>query len=93
MLTNVSLAPTGADKKMRSVIEVWAPWMSAEEAHDLLEHVEQLTIYERTPTAKQLGERLRVTNSDRERLGLWPIAPIDKSAEELVEQRKARERN
>ena len=27
-----------------------------------------LTIYERTPTAKQLGERLRLTNAERERL-------------------------
>ena len=42
--------------------------------------------------AKELGERLGLTNTEREALKLWPFLPIDKTEEELAEQAKARER-
>ena len=90
LLTNVSLAPAAADKKLAGIIEVWAPWMPADEAAWMMEHVKLLTIYERTPTARQLGERLRVTNAERELLKLWQFKPIDMTDEQLTELRKKR---
>ena len=44
------------------------------------------------PSAKALGEFLNLTNADRERLRLWPIKPVDMSVEQLMEQRKTKER-
>ena len=70
LVTNVFLAVESPDKKVNHVIALWAPWMPAEEAAAMIEHLKLLTIYERTPTAKQLGERLRLTNAERERLKL-----------------------
>ena len=58
----------------------------------MIEHINRLTVYDRTPTAKQLGERLRVTNAEHELLKLWQILPVDVSDDELVEQRKAKKR-
>jgi hypothetical protein len=92
LVTNVSLAAAEPEKKMRHVIEVWAPWMSAEEREAYTKHVWGLDIYERTPTALELGKRLGLTNAEREALKLWPFRPIDKTEEEIAEQAKARER-
>jgi hypothetical protein len=39
-----------------------------------------------------LGQRLRLTNAERERLRLWTIAPCDMSAEDMAEQRKTKAR-
>ena len=68
LLCVVSLAPSASDKKMAHTIEMWAPWMSADEAEIYVEHINRLTIYERMPAAKELGERLNLTNAERERL-------------------------
>ena len=92
LVTNVSLAVESPDKKVNHVIALWAPWMPAEEAAAMIEHLKLLTIYERTPTAKQLGERLRLTNAERERLKLWSFKPIDATDEEIAERRKTRKR-
>ena len=93
LIMNISLAPAAVDKKMVCAIETWALWMQPDEANEMVGHINRLTIYERTPTARELGNRLRLTNAERERLRLWPIAPFDKTDEELVAQRKARERD
>ena len=92
LVTNVSLAAAEPEKKMHHVIEMWAPWMSEEERSAYVKHVWGLDLYERTPTAKELGERLGLTNTEREALKLWPFLPIDKTEEELAEQAKVRER-
>ena len=47
---------------------------------------------ERTPTARELGERLGVTNAEREALKLWQFKPVDKTDEELAEQRRIKSR-
>ena len=78
LLQNVSLAIGEPEKKMRHVIAVWAPWLSEEAAQERIEFLGLLTIYERTPTARDLGERLRVTNAERELLKLWQFKPIDR---------------
>src|SRR4029078_12176444 len=90
LVTNVSLAAAEPKKKMRHVIEIWAPWMPAEEREACLRHVWGLDIYERTLTALELGKRLGLTNAEREALKLWPFRPIDKTEEEIAEQTKAR---
>ena len=92
LLCVVSLAPSASDKKMAHVIEMWAPWMPADEAEIYVEHINRLTIYERMPAAKVLGERLNLTNAERERLRLWPIKPVDMTVEQLMEQRKVKHR-
>ena len=91
LVTNVSLAVGSPEKKMKFVIETWAPWMDAKEAAMMIEHVNRLTIYERTPTAKELGGRLGLTNAERNHLKLWPVKPIDATDEEIAAQRKARQ--
>jgi hypothetical protein len=83
LLCVVSLAPSASDKKIAHTIEMWAPWMSADEAEMYVEHINRLTITERMPAAKELGERLNLTNAERERLKLWPIKPVDMSVEQL----------
>jgi hypothetical protein len=91
-LQNVSLAISEPEKKMRHVIAVWAPWLSEEAAQERIEFLKLLTIYERTPTARELGERLRVTNAEREALKLWQFKPVDMTDDELAEHRKAKAR-
>ena len=92
LLQNVSLASAGSEKKVRAAIEIWAPWLSKEEARERIEFLGVLTIYERSPTARELGERLGVTNAEREALKLWQFKPIDKTDEELAEQRRLKSR-
>ena len=92
LVTNVSLAAAEPEKKMHHVIEMWAPWMSAEEGSAYVKHVWCLDLYERINTAEELGRRLRLTNAERETLKLWQFLPIDKTEEELAEQAKVRER-
>jgi hypothetical protein len=93
LVTNVSLAAAEPEKKMRHVIEMWAPWMPAEERNAYVKHVWGLDIYERTLTARELGKRLGLTNAEREALKLWQFLPIDKTDVELAEQAKVRERD
>jgi hypothetical protein len=76
LLLPISVGPH-ADVKMPNAIEVWAPWMQQDEANQLIDNINRMPIWERKPTAKALGERLRVTNNQRERLRLWTIAPCD----------------
>jgi hypothetical protein len=64
--------------------------MSEDEAAAMVEHVNMLPIFERTPTAQQLGERLRVTNAERQLLRLWPFKPVDATEDDLAAQRRER---
>jgi hypothetical protein len=91
LLLPISVGPH-ADIKMPNAIEVWAPWMQQEEADRLIDQVKRTPVWQRMPTARQLGDRLQLTNAERERLRLWTIAPYDLSPEQLVEQRKAKKR-
>src|SRR5262245_44262911 len=92
LLQNVSLAPFGAEKKMRHVCGLLAPWLSEEGVQERIDFLTRLPSFERIETAEGLGERLRVTNAERELLKLWRLTPVDMTADELVEQRKARRR-
>ena len=88
----VSVALSATAERMINTIETNAPWMTPEEAQMLVEHVQQLTIYERMPNNRVLGERMNLTNAERERLHLWAIKPTDMTDEQLAEQRKVKSR-
>jgi hypothetical protein len=91
LLLPISLGPKPA-KTMANAIELWAPWMSFAEAEALIDSVNRLSTWERKPKGQALGQRLRLTNADREKLRLWTIAPCDMSKEDLAEQKKAKAR-
>jgi len=84
LLQNVSLASAGSEKKVRAAIEIWAPWLSEEEARERIEFLGVLTIYERSPTARELGERLGVTNAEREALKLCSLSPSIRPTKSLL---------
>ena len=63
-----------------------------ETAEQMVEAVLNLPFSARAPDGVTLGQRLRLTNAERERLRLWTIAPCDMSAEDMAEQRKAKAR-
>ena len=65
----------GLEAKMPKAIEVWAPWMSADEGTQLIDQINRIPLYERKVRARRLGERLHVTNREREALKLQTIAP------------------
>jgi hypothetical protein len=85
---STSLAQCKPREKMRHILDLWAPWMSPEERDAYVEHVWGLDFYQRIKSAKELGERLGVTNAERERLKLWQFKPIDMTDEELAAHRK-----
>jgi hypothetical protein len=88
VLFSISLSP----KAPRLEIEVSAPWMSATEAGQLIDWILKLPTSERELSRRELGERLRLTNADRERLRAWQPLPVDLSRQELAQQRKAKKR-
>ena len=92
LLRPISLDPWRPDRKMANVIETAAPWIGPEEAGRLIDWVNRLPAPERMSNAQELGWRLNLSNADRERLRLWSIKPDDMTADQLVEQRKAKKR-
>jgi len=91
LLLPISLG-TEADLKIKNTIEIWAPWLDREEARQLIDQMNRTPSYLRKPSAHQLGDRLRVSNRERERLKLWTIAPFDMTDAEFKEQRKVKDR-
>ena len=91
LLLPISLGPE-PNAKMEYAMEVWAPWINVEERFHLVAQIERTAAHVRKVKATTLGERLRVTSKERERLRLWTIAPCDMTAKELKDQRKAKDR-
>ena len=91
LLLPISLGQ-GDWRKMKNVIEIWAPWMDAGEALEFIDRVNRTPDYMRKPNARILGEKLRLLNQEREALGIRTILPIDMTEEQLQEQRKAKKR-
>ena len=89
MLKIVSLGPD-PELRMVNTVETFAPFMSRPDAERIIAHVNRMPVWKRWPKPKLLGENLRLTNVERERLGLWSIGPCDISVEDLAEQRKAK---
>jgi hypothetical protein len=89
LLYLASMAPAGAEKKIRNNIELYAPCVEVEA---LIQHLSVTPHYQKVRTAEELGRLLHLTNAERERLKLWRIRPIDMTAEQLAQQTKERER-
>jgi hypothetical protein len=87
-----SSAPAGADMKVRNCIELYAPWMDEEEKRDLMELVAMTPTYEKAKTSQELGNKLLLSNADRERLKLYSIRPHDLTPEEFERQSKERKK-
>ena len=62
------------------------------DAEQLIDQIMQLPLWYRRPSGKEIGERIQLTNAEREMLKAWRIAPVDITALELSEQRKAKDR-
>jgi hypothetical protein len=92
VLLPISLGPQGDWQKLKNAIEVWAPWMDADEAGPLIDRINRTPRHLRLRTARQLGDRLRVTTEERERLKLKTIKPFDVTDKQLKELRKAKHR-
>src|SRR5215470_10016484 len=91
LLLPISVGPH-ADIKMPNAIEVWAPWMGKDKASELIDQINRMPIRQRKPTGKVLGERLNLTNPDRERLRLWTIAPCDMGEHGMLWWRKHKDK-
>ena len=92
LLTVLSLSGRKSADKMRNSVETLAPWMEATEATELIESLLAIDPRYQRASAQEIGERVRLTNREREMLGAYRIVPVDISAEQLVEQRKAKQR-
>ena len=66
--------------------------MDEEEKRDLLELVVMTPTYEKAKTSQELGNKLLLSNADRERLKLYSIRPCDLTPEEFEQQSKARKK-
>jgi hypothetical protein len=91
LLLPISVGPNAAIK-MERAIEVWAPWMARDEATQIIDDINLTPIWHRKPTASALGQRLLLTNAERERLRVWSIAAHDMTPEQAAEHRRAKER-
>ena len=92
LLYLASMAPAGAEKKVRNNIELYAPWMQTDEVEPLIQHLSLTPHYQKVRTAEELGRLVHLTNAERERLKLWRIRPVDMTAEQLAQQANERER-
>ena len=88
LLLPISLRVNSSAKVMRNIIETWAPWMEAAEAYFLLQRIETMPPALRHRTAQDLGQRLNLTNSERDRLRLWTIAAVDVDPHEARKTRR-----
>jgi hypothetical protein len=66
------------DRNMRNVLSQAAPWMDKAEAERLFDDINQTPIYLRKPSARILGDRLRLTSEER------TIKPFNRTDAELV---------
>jgi hypothetical protein len=81
ILCVTSLALKAPAEKMAHTIETLAPWLSAAEAQDMIDHIQSIPIFERTRTARHLGNNMRLLNAEREALRLWTMLPVDMTDE------------
>src|SRR5262245_11939802 len=78
-------------RMMRNTIGNWAPWMDKTEAAQMIDDVNQTPTYLRKPSARVLGDRLRLTDYERQTLGIVTMRPFDVTDEQLIERRKAKD--
>src|SRR5205085_12458990 len=85
----------GQPDRMRREIELRAPWMSQDEARELLDEIDLMPMWQRKPMARTLGQRLQVPYAERARLQLRTIAPcsMSEAAMALIRKQKKRQRD
>jgi hypothetical protein len=107
LLLPISLGPNEAVKRAREIeiwgpadrmrreIESWAPWMSEDEAAELLDEIALMPPWQRKPMAATLGERLRLTFAERSRLRIQTIGACDisEAGMALIRKQKKRQRD
>jgi hypothetical protein len=91
LLLPISLGD-GHSRKMAKAIELLAPWMTADERLQLIDNINRTPDNLRKITAPALGKKLNLKNREREQLGIRTIAPVDMTAKQLQEQRRAKKR-
>jgi hypothetical protein len=79
------------DRTMKNVLSEAAPWMLTVEAEQLIDDVKRTPIYLRKPSARMLGDRLRLMSDERQRLAIRTIKPFDKTDAELEADRRAKD--
>jgi hypothetical protein len=82
----------GPTEKMRCEIERWAPWMSDDEAQEILDDINLTPEWQRRPAARTLGKRLNLTYAERARLLLRTIGPCDMTEKVMALMRKQKKR-
>jgi hypothetical protein len=91
LLDIVSLA-RDARRRMKNIIETWAPWMDTAESYELVENILRKPEYQRKLKPSDLGERLNLTWAERQELAIRTIHPADLTPEEFEEKRRDRRR-
>ena len=83
LLRLAALSPKAAAEKMQHEIELYAPWAGNEE-RQWVDDLAQLDPRRIWLSGEELGKRIRLTNSERERLKAWCIAPVHLESGELL---------
>ncbi len=89
LLLTISLGD-GADRKMHHAVDLWAPWMDADERLELFDRVNSTPASLRKSKARPLGERLRLIDGERSALGVRTIAAVDVTDAQMKRRRKAK---
>jgi hypothetical protein len=79
------------ERQMNNVLWQAAPWMTKADAEALIDDVNQTPTYLRKPSARTLGDRLRLTSQERHRLAIRTIKPFDRTDAQLMADRKTKD--
>jgi hypothetical protein len=77
MLHYLALHPTYPREQMRNAIEIWAPWMSKDEAEMIISDLANLARRYLWLGREELRQKVWIKQADRERLGAKNIPPYD----------------
>jgi hypothetical protein len=72
----------------KAVDTVMEPRLSHNEAESMIQDILDMPRQERMVSARALGNRMRLTNAEREKHKLWTIRPFDMTAKQLADQRR-----
>ena len=90
LLLVASMAYNG-ERMMLGTIAQWAPWLDKAKAAETMDDVNRTQVFLRFPSARVLGNRVRLTDYERHKLAITTIRPFDVTDEQLVERRKAKD--
>jgi hypothetical protein len=79
------------DRAMLSEIARWAPWLDKAGVAQIMDDVNRTPVFLRFRSAREMADRMRLTDCDRHRLAITTIRPFDVTDEELERRRKAKD--